>query len=181
MTDKQDSTDPEKPSSDPSTSADEKGEADASSPRYRTDNTLFPRHMAAIVDLLICYLLSAIAGKLASIETSLLQVLFAFATALLYYFLLEGLTRRTLGKFIMGLMIVRADGRPAGFREALIRTAWRLLEVNPILIGALPAALRIVFSRQHQRWGDEFAGTLVVPADVHVGKKRVIFRTFTSK
>lgn len=42
------------------------------------------------------------------------------------------------------------------------RTFWRFLEANPILIGALPAALLIFFSKSHRRLGDYAAKTLVV-------------------
>jgi len=41
----------------------------------------------------------------------------------------------------------------------------RVLEVNPVLLGAFPAALSVVFSPKHQRFGDKLAGTIVVPPD----------------
>ncbi len=57
----------------------------------------------------------------------------------------------------------RYDGRPCTWTQAAIRSVLRLLEVNPICVGALPAALVIVFSVRQQRLGDMLAHTLVEP------------------
>jgi hypothetical protein len=40
---------------------------------------------------------------------------------------------------------------------------FRLLEVNPLLLGDLPAGISIVSSRDRQRIGDRVAGTVVIP------------------
>lgn len=54
-------------------------------------------------------------------------------------------------------------GTPAGWREASIRTALRILEVNPILAGGLPAGLAIMVTKKRKRLGDLMADTAVVP------------------
>jgi uncharacterized RDD family membrane protein YckC len=41
------------------------------------------------------------------------------------------------------------------------------VEVNPILLGALPAALAGVFSKRHQRFGDMLGGSVVVRRTAH--------------
>jgi uncharacterized RDD family membrane protein YckC len=91
---------------------------------------------------------------------------------LAYYFVSEWLLGRTPVKLVAGLVVIRRDGKQPGLREALIRTGTRLLEVNPFLLGAAPAALSIIFSKRHQRWGDKWAGTLVVRSDVLQALKR---------
>jgi len=79
-----------------------------------------------------------------------------------YYPILEGYTGYTVGKFIVRLRVVREDGGLPGFVKALIRTLFRLIEVNPVLLGCLPAAALVITSRNRQRLGDAVAKTLVL-------------------
>jgi uncharacterized RDD family membrane protein YckC len=44
----------------------------------------------------------------------------------------------------------------------LIRSGLRIFEVNPLLLGGLPAGLVIIASQRKQRIGDLLAGTVVV-------------------
>jgi uncharacterized RDD family membrane protein YckC len=81
---------------------------------------------------------------------------------LAYYFVQESLWATTLGKLLLGLTIVKLDGAPYTWREAALRTMARLIEVNPIFLGALPGGLAVAFSRHHQRFGDMLAGCIVV-------------------
>jgi uncharacterized RDD family membrane protein YckC len=46
------------------------------------------------------------------------------------------------------------------------------VEANPILVGELPAALCVIFSRNRQRFGDKVAGTVVVPVKQIVWRNR---------
>jgi uncharacterized RDD family membrane protein YckC len=41
-----------------------------------------------------------------------------------------------------------------------------ILEVNPLLLGGLPAGLVIISTKRKQRIGDLLAGTLVVPNEI---------------
>jgi uncharacterized RDD family membrane protein YckC len=81
---------------------------------------------------------------------------------LLYYPLTEGLFGRTAGKFLMGIKVVDATGRTPEFSRILMRTWPRIFEVNPLLLGGLPAAIIVNRSRWKQRWGDVLAGTFVL-------------------
>jgi len=63
-------------------------------------------------------------------------------------------------------VVRKLDGSPCDWKAALIRGALRLVEVNPILLGGLPAGLAIIASARKQRIGDMLAGTLVVRNDV---------------
>jgi uncharacterized RDD family membrane protein YckC len=93
---------------------------------------------------------------------------FAFLSIYLAYFAVsEGLSGRTPGKAVRGLVVRRLDGECAGWREAFIRTGTRILEVNP-LVGALPGGLAVWLSERNQRFGDMLAGTLVVRSKIEV-------------
>jgi uncharacterized RDD family membrane protein YckC len=74
----------------------------------------------------------------------------------------EGAFGRTLGKQITGTIVIDKSGRAPGFAKALIRTLLRLVEVNPFLIGGLPAGLALLLTKRRQRLGDLLAGTYVV-------------------
>jgi uncharacterized RDD family membrane protein YckC len=51
-------------------------------------------------------------------------------------FLLTALTGFTVGKRLLGLRVVRLDGRPVGLVRALIRTVLFLLVVPPLVLDA---------------------------------------------
>ena len=93
------------------------------------------------------------------------ETIFVWLGAIILYFpVLEALWGRTLGKLLTGLVIVDKDGRPPGFLKALLRTLLRLFEVNPLLLGGIPAAIAVVASKNRQRLGDMAARTYVVRA-----------------
>jgi uncharacterized RDD family membrane protein YckC len=49
-----------------------------------------------------------------------------------------------------------------------VRTLFRLIEVNPILAGGLPAGIAVIATRGKQRLGDMAAGTYVLlDRDMH--------------
>jgi uncharacterized RDD family membrane protein YckC len=76
--------------------------------------------------------------------------------------LLEWLTGRTIGKLLLGIVVVRFDGGRTRFWQILVRTLLRVVEVNPVLFGALPAGVLVLVSPNRQRLGDRLAGTVVV-------------------
>ena len=69
-----------------------------------------------------------------------------------------------LRQVFQGLVVRKLDGSRCDWKAALIRSALRLVEVNPLLLGGLPAGLVIIASERKQRIGDLLAGTLVVSA-----------------
>ncbi len=80
---------------------------------------------------------------------------------------LETLTRgRTLGKLILGLRVVRDDGGPVTFRQALTRALVALSIEWPGLIGApvtwLVTIWVMIASPLNKRLGDHVAGTIVI-------------------
>jgi len=80
----------------------------------------------------------------------------------LYMALLEGLAGATVGKWVVGLRVVRTDGG----RPGLLRGAWR----NVLrLVDGLPAfsilgIVLILRSAERARFGDRVAGTRVIRA-----------------
>ena len=79
-----------------------------------------------------------------------------------YFIVFEALWSRTLGKYFQGLIVRKLDGNRCDWKASLIRGVLRLAEVNPILLGGLPAGLIIISSERKQRLGDILAGTVVV-------------------
>lgn len=132
-------------------------------PANTSDGTVLPRHMAAIMDNLLAIVAAVVAAKATSEEWPILQGVVLVLVYFGYYFAFELAFSRTPGKMLTGLIIVPVDGGKCTWRHTAIRTGFRLLEVNPMLLGAAPAAACIIFSRNHQRIGDRFARTLVIP------------------
>ncbi|AZK45269.1 RDD family protein [Paenibacillus lentus] len=81
-----------------------------------------------------------------------------------YYVLLEGLIGSTFGKWVMRIRVVDQDGAAPGLLKAFIRTLFRVMDSNPLLLAGLPAALGIVMTERRQRLGDLAARTYVVSA-----------------
>lgn len=140
----------------------EAGELDAWDPAYWVGETVVPRYLAASLDNAITFVTSIVAAKSVSDEFPLLQTATMVAAYLGYYFAFEGWTSRTPGKFLTGLRVVRLDGARPTWRQTAIRTAFRVLEADPLVLGGIPGALSIVASPRRQRFGDKVGRTLVV-------------------
>jgi uncharacterized RDD family membrane protein YckC len=127
-----------------------------------TVDTVRARHLAAGMDTCLAMVLAVVAAKSVSDNKPILQALVLVLVFFSYYLVFELLFSRTPGKFVTGLVVVELDGSRCTWRQILIRTAFRFLEVNPLLLGGIPAACSILFSQHHQRFGDKVAETLVV-------------------
>ncbi len=142
----------------------------------RGSSTIKPRYLAATIDMLGSFVAAVVVFKLLPES---LPVVRAFAPIVVwfgYFTLSEWLFAATPGKALTGLMVTNLDGDPISWRQACIRTLTRIGEVNPFLLGGLPAAIAILASQRRQRIGDMWAHTLVVrrrrfrkpPSDVAV-------------
>ena len=121
------------------------------------------RLFAAMLDNFIATLACVVlAAKLPGTFSSVARWVIAGMVYLLLFLVQEGLWSATLGKRAFGLKVVRLDGRPAGWRESGWRTTLRILEVNPILLGAIPGGLVVTWSKRKQRLGDMLAHAIVV-------------------
>jgi len=79
-----------------------------------------------------------------------------------YFPVTEMLFGKTVGKLVTRTCVVNEAGRRPSFLQALVRTLFRLIEVNPVLVGGLPAGIAVAASRGKQRLGDMAAGTYVL-------------------
>lgn len=120
------------------------------------------RLIAAVIDHLLA--LGAMFVVVAQVppEYPALKAFFFFTVYLAYYAVFEGAWSRTPGKFFQGLVVRKTDGSPCGWKAALIRSLARVVEVNPLLLGGLPAGIAIISSQRKQRIGDLLAGTVVI-------------------
>lgn len=83
-----------------------------------------------------------------------------------YFWLLEGLTGYTLGKYLCRIRVVDRYGHVPGLLRTFPRTILRLFELNPYLFGILIGGGVAVMSKTGQRLGDMAAGTYVVDTEV---------------
>ena len=79
-----------------------------------------------------------------------------------YFPVTEMLFGKTLGKLVTRTRVVNGAGNRPSFVQAIVRTLFRLIEVNPVLVGGLPAGIAVIASRSKQRLGDMVAGTYVL-------------------
>ena len=123
---------------------------------------VLPRYFAAHIDLFGSLVIAALAGKMLPDSQPTIQFAAAILAYFSYFLFPEWLFAKTLGKLLIGISVVQLNGKRITFGQACTRTAFRILEVNPGLFGAAPAALCILFSEHRQRIGDVVAGTVVV-------------------
>lgn len=155
--------------------------ADPISPVSATGRALPRRFLALIADTVVISLLDAILNGTFGVErvtsgvaTTMGSGGFASFTtqttvdwpwlALLwvaYYTVLEGLFGASIGKLLAGLRVTDLEGRLIGPQAAIVRNLARLLDVLPF--GYLLGGILTLATGRHQRLGDRFAGTIVVP------------------
>ena len=139
---------------------------------------LFPRFAAAIIDLILLLLVTAVITipfGLFAAASILVPGAFAWVSAwlfgpltlvlfglwILYFTYFEGTSGQTLGKRALGLrVVVLSTGRPPDLTKALVRTLLRIIDWLPALylLGFVVAAL----TQHKQRLGDLVADTVVV-------------------
>ncbi|MFH0849191.1 MAG: RDD family protein [archaeon] len=79
---------------------------------------------------------------------------------LVYYVCLEATSGQTLGKRLVHIKVVKANGMPCNIAAAILRNIVRIV-VDNILFG-LVGILLIAATKKRQRLGDILAGTIVV-------------------
>ncbi len=83
---------------------------------------------------------------------------FNLAIVLIYFVISEGYYGYTPGKWILGLKVLKADGRKASYQDALVRNIPKLF-ILAILVDGL---LMIFSGKDKQRLFDKIAGTIVI-------------------
>ncbi|ERN41401.1 putative membrane protein [Rubidibacter lacunae KORDI 51-2] len=90
-----------------------------------------------------------------------IQLLLGFAFYVGYFVSFETLDRgQTPGKRILGIRVIRDDGRPVRLPQAALRSLLRPLD--DVLLSGLVGELFIVLTEREKRIGDWLAGTLVI-------------------
>ena len=126
------------------------------------------RVLAALVDLgivlagslVILFAADALSGDTGEIRGALGAVILGWA--LYYHFAMESGDGQTVGKKLMKLRVMRADGRSAGMREIAVRTVLRVVDgIGAYIVGLI---VMLVTGERRQRLGDIAAGTMVVDA-----------------
>jgi uncharacterized RDD family membrane protein YckC len=141
------------------------------------------RFLARLIDSIIHYMVCIGAGLCVGIVLGLYSSMthqpiehlvrraqgggsFAFLFALLgfaaYAAVSEAVHGSTTGKMLLSLVVVNEDGKPCGFRAALIRSLSYYIDA---LFFGLVGYMAMQKSEQQQRHGDGWAGTVVCKRD----------------
>lgn len=104
-------------------------ELEAAGQGIRLVNYLFDGMVMVLLSLGVGAALSALGLKAWIMEENN-KLLVAFLITMVYYMLFEGLTSRTLGKFITGTYVVTDEGLKPGFTAILGRTLCRLIPLE---------------------------------------------------
>ncbi|MDP9174532.1 MAG: RDD family protein [Planctomycetota bacterium] len=141
-----------------------------SSPPARPDARPFlaplgVRFAAGLVDLVPFVAVLALAHKVAPNNIvppadlpALIQVIvLAALTYVVHTTIAEVICGQSIGKMLLGLRVVGADGKPVTHSTLALRNVLRIVDVFPIV-----PLLMIVFSPLHQRFGDLPGGTIVI-------------------
>ena len=123
--------------------------------------------LAVGIDGSIAIVLSLIAAGMVNSFGSAAVITSLCSVYLAYFFVFEALWSRTPGKYLFGLRVCQVNGSRCTLRSAMLRTLLRVIEVNPILFGALPAGIMLLVTKRKQRLGDLLAGTVVISNKIH--------------
>ena len=130
--------------------------------RPNISTLLMLRWLGAWIDFIILASFLLVPESLLGNELYQRTIWIWIAPLILYFPILEGIWGRSVGKLLTGLIVVDKAGHAPGFWKAILRTIPRIIEVNPLLIGGIPAAIAVVASKERQRLGDMLAQTYVV-------------------
>lgn len=132
------------------------------------DRTIVWVRWAALwLDIIVRVAVIALMVVFSNPNSLVMSVCLAILFYILYYPLLEGLTGQTFGKWVCRLRVVDANGNRPGVLKAIIRTLLRLVEINPLLFGGVPAGIAVACSSKRQRLGDMAANTYVIKTADH--------------
>jgi uncharacterized RDD family membrane protein YckC len=94
-----------------------------------------------------------------------IAILVLILPAIAYFPVLEHLFGRTLGKTVCRVRVVNSTGGRPSWSQAILRTLLRVAEVNPVLLGGIPAGIIVLSTKARQRLGDIVAVTFVLRAE----------------
>jgi uncharacterized RDD family membrane protein YckC len=135
------------------------------------------RLLAGLLDALLQFMVLLVFGALATAVSldvseaaeSAIGIVVLVTVLIVYPVTFETLLRgRTPGKAALGLRVVRDDGGPIGFRQALVRGLIGAVLERPGITFFTAAVLTSLLNDQGKRLGDLAAGTLVLRERVSV-------------
>jgi uncharacterized RDD family membrane protein YckC len=135
------------------------------------------RLLAGLLDALLQFLILLVFGALATAVSldlseaaaSAIGIVVLITVLIVYPVTFETLLRgRTPGKAALGLRVVRDDGGPIGFRQALVRGLVGAVLERPGITFFTGAVVTSLLNDQGKRLGDLLAGTLVLRERVSV-------------
>lgn len=104
------------------------------------------RFLAAVLDWVLLCLLIPLIGP------------FFIPLAIFYFVAMWTWKGTTIGSLVLGMKVIRTDGRPVNFAVALVRCLSSIFSALVLFLGFLWAA----WDREKQTWHDKIAGTVVV-------------------
>ena len=122
-----------------------------------------PRALAWLVDLVARMTLLTVASLVFMLLGGLgrgLYLVTMFALMWAYPIVLEARWGQTLGKRVLGLRVVSADGAPVGWTASIVRNLLRTVDMLPF--GYAAGLLCCLFDTSSRRLGDLVAGTVVI-------------------
>jgi len=133
-------------------------------PEMGTQNdTLFPRIAAFVVDAILIGVIGVVlVGVASALSESLAGAIGGLAGILgiAYFIYMEATYGQTVGKRLLGIVVVTEDGQPIGTVASLVRNLLRIIDNLPALY--LLGIVVILLSDDGQRIGDILADTVVV-------------------
>ncbi len=137
-------------------------------------DVVLQRIVAYIIDMVIVgivgialsftgLIFGSVVGRISAgvgVTTIILFGFLSLAFMLFYAFLLEGYWGQTLGKKIMGIVVVKEDGSPCTYEASIVRNLLRIIDTLPQLY--IAGFIVIALTDKRQRIGDRLANTIVV-------------------
>ena len=130
------------------------------------------RIVAVIIDYIVMGFLSffilgasiapaiAIKSPGAFIGGLFMSIILIMVIWIFYGIIMETWKGQTVGKMVMGIIVVKENGEPCDFFAAFLRKVFRIIDSLPTLY--LIGFIVIALTEKKQRLGDRLAGTVVV-------------------
>ncbi len=133
---------------------------------YITKPNLRKRILAKLLDFIIYISLIVLAINILNVILSTQNLSFDYSFIMfpvivlyqLYFTFIEGVFGATIGHAIFGLQVITTEREDISIDRALKRHMWDPVDIFMII----PGILSIKQSPMNQRFGDEFAGTIVI-------------------
>jgi uncharacterized RDD family membrane protein YckC len=137
------------------------------------------RAAARLIDFVVMFLLGSVAGLVVHISLEIIaaatrepirllmwrlytspvsRLAFSMIAVIVYETVLEGLHGSTIGKLVLGMVVVQEDGKPCDLKSALIRSA--AYSIDALFFGIV-GYMAMERDQTRQRYGDSWAHTVV--------------------